>query len=185
MEHIIRGQVTTAGMARLEQALINDEMGANFMLNADPASLTIEAVEAAVATFRPDVIYVDSGNLLGMEATGRLRDWERVAEVGKRIKSLAVTNNIPAVMTAHLVRNAGRDPNQPIDLSDIAGGEIYPRLTSVAVAITLPPDATADRQRTHTVIKNREGRETYYTVAHEFAGMSFCQINPETGEAVE
>ena len=121
-------------------------------------------VEKGIRQFNPDVVYVDAAYLLKLRSGRRVNaKWERVAEIMQDLKGLAMTYNIPIIMTVQFNREVrsntqrGRTGAENIDVGSIAGTDEIAQLASLIIGILMGDEGREREEKNGILMKNREG----------------------------
>lgn len=142
----------------------------------------INDLTSLVLSVRPDILIVDGAYLLKLPySDSRMPVWQRIGEIAERLKSLAMTNDIPVWTTFQINREggkrtkAGHDPGvEHLMLADAIG-----QLASLVVGMFSDeggdnPDAEV--QRRLRSLKGREGENFQLSMNWQWDVMDFEEI---------
>jgi len=159
---------------RLDGAITTFENGIPFHIICGQVKQTVESITALVDELRPDVLYIDAAYLVSMNGPSKAA-WEKLAAVSERLKQVAITRNIPIIMTVQFNRDAAKGKRYELDT--IAGSDTVGQLGSVIVAITEGEEEHHKETRRHlSVIKHREGACPEFEINNRFAPPDFTEI---------
>jgi hypothetical protein len=174
-----------------------------FMSSA--STRTVDDIRAAVNTYMPDVVYLDSGYLLS-PSKGKPRmssHRERVSELGEEMQGMCNDLNIPLIATFQLNRNAVptkkeqtaaqtrrgtslEDPNTNagVQLHNIYGTDEFGQLATIMIGIGMGRPPYEKMQREIRILKNREGPLQDFTIKYQMSPTCIEEIQGQTSGAV-
>lgn len=174
-----RGIPDTEVDRRLGQAIEDFDNGPEFDIICGQTRQTVESITSLVDELQPDVVYIDAAYLINMKGS-QAKAWEKIAAIGEKLKELAISRNIPIIMTVQFNRDAAKSSKYELD--NIAGSDAIGQLGSVIVAIKDPEAAHADVRRSLSIIKNREGGVADFDIHFRFDPPDFSEIMAPTSE---
>lgn len=158
---------------KLGAALESFNTGKPFHVICGQTKQTVESITALVDELRPDVLYIDAAYLVSMNGPSKSA-WEKIAAVSERLKQVAISRNIPIIMTVQFNRDAAK--SKRFELDTIAGSDAIGQLASVVVAIREGEDSYKETRRVLSIIKNREGAITEFEINNRFNPPDFTEI---------
>jgi hypothetical protein len=100
--------------------------------------------------------------------------WERLSTVAEQLKTLAITRNIPIIITVQFNREASKTKN--FDVATLAGSDALGQLGSIIVAINNAEEPYEETRRSLTMIKNREGAVCEFDIEYSFDPPNFSEV---------
>jgi replicative DNA helicase len=166
---------------KLSEAISGFETGPDFNIICGQTRQTVESITSLVDELNPDVLYIDAAYLINMKGS-QAKAWEKIAQIGERLKELAITRNIPIIMTVQFNRDAAKGKAGGFDgsLENIAGSDAIGQLGSIIVAIREAEEPYTDTRRTLAVIKNREGGICEFDINFTFDPPDFSEVMTPT-----
>lgn len=158
---------------RLGNAINSFDEGVPFHIICGQVKQTVESITALVDELRPDVLYIDAAYLVSMNGPSKAA-WEKLAAVSERLKQVAVTRNIPIIMTVQFNRDAAKGKRYELDT--IAGSDAIGQLGSVIVSIREGDDQYEGTRRILNIIKNREGGVGEFEIHNRFDPPDFSEV---------
>lgn len=168
-----RGIPDNAVEERLAGAVDAFDKGVPFNVICGQTRQTVESITALVDELRPDVLYIDAAYLISIKGSNT-KMWERLGAVAEKLKELAITRNIPIIMTVQFNRDAAKNKN--FELDTLAGSDSLGQLGSIIVAIKAADEPNEETRRTLTVIKNREGGIEEFDIHYTFDPPNFTEV---------
>lgn len=168
-----RGIPETIVEDKLRTAIQSFDDGPEFHIICGQVKQTVESITALIDELRPDVLYIDAAYLMTMNGPTK-STWEKLAAVSERLKQVAVTRNIPIIMTVQFNRDAAK--SKRFELDTIAGSDAIGQLGSVVVSIKPGEDQYEAIRRTLAIIKNREGGVAEFEINNRFDPPDFTEI---------
>jgi replicative DNA helicase len=152
--------------------------GGNVQLLAGNMDKSIANIESMVTDHAPAVLFVDAAYLLSPSGrrNGYISGWEKIAEVVRELKQLAIRYDIPVVISVQFNRNQKSSGSKVLDLGDIAGSDSIPQDASIVLGIRTGPPPHDSDQRIVQVMKNREGDAPTFATAFTFAPVSMAEV---------
>lgn len=158
---------------RLGAAIQTFDNGAPFHIICGQTRQTVESITALIDELQPDVVYIDAAYLVSMNGPSQ-KTWEKLAAVSERLKQVAITRNIPIIMTVQFNREAAKGKRYELDT--IAGSDAIGQLGSVIISIREGDEPYTDSRRTLNIIKNREGGVAEFDINNRFDPPDFTEI---------
>ena len=177
------GQLSSFGEARLiaEQEAMRVSSHPLYIIEGQFRK-NINDLAALVLSVRPHILIVDGAYLLKLPTVdARMPIWQRIGEIAEKLKSIAMTNNIPVWTTFQINREggkkdkSGKDPGvEHLMLADAIG-----QLASLVVGMFSDeggdnPDAEV--QRRLRSLKGREGENFQLLMNWRWDTMNFEEI---------
>lgn len=163
----------TAVEEKLSGAIKSFDEGVPFHVICGQTKQTVESITALVDELRPDVLFIDAAYLVSMNGPSK-STWEKLAAVSERLKQVAVTRNIPIIMTVQFNRDAAKGKRYELDT--IAGSDAIGQLGSVIVSIREGDEQYEGSRRILNVIKNREGGVGEFEIHNRFDPPDFSEV---------
>lgn len=174
---IKRGQLSNFAEGLIGETIMNVENGAPFHLVAGNLSKSVSQVDALCQEFNPDAIFIDASYLLDPTVVNRgAKMFEKLADVGKEVTSMALTRRRPVFQTVQFNREQKKGK---ASVDNIGGTDVVGQISSIVVSIMegdAPNEAT---QRKYEMIKNRDGAKGEMTTRFLFDPIDFSAIPPE------
>lgn len=158
---------------KLGSAIESFEGGIPFHIICGQTKQTVESITALVDELQPDVLYIDAAYLVSMNGPTKAT-WEKLAAVSERLKQVAITRNIPIIMTVQFNREASK--GKRFELDTIAGSDAIGQLASLVVAIKEGEDQYEEIRRILSVLKNREGGVAEFQINNRFSPPDFTEV---------
>jgi replicative DNA helicase len=158
---------------KLTESISAFENGPEFNVICGQVRQTVESITTLVDELKPDVLYIDAAYLINMKGSAS-SVWEKMAQVGEKLKELAISRNIPIILTVQFNRESTKNKNSPnFSLETIAGSDAIGQLGSVIVAIK---DSMYENRRALEILKNREGGVAEFEINFKFDPPDFSEI---------
>lgn len=184
------GELTSYGQWRLEQAVSQLEGRQPFYFVEGQFRQSVNELTSLVHSLRPDILFVDGAYLLRLPtSSSRQPLWEKIGEIAQVLKNIAVTCNIPVVVSFQINREGGRrdrQGNQDTGVEHLQLSDAIGQLSSLIVAIFNDEggdELGASRQRRLKIIKGREGERGQWNINWNWATCNFSEI--QTGYVYE
>lgn len=158
---------------KLNNAIGSFDQGAPFHIICGQVKQTVETIIALVDELQPDVLYIDAAYLVSMSGPSKAA-WEKIAAVSERLKQVAITRNIPIIMTVQFNREASKGKRYELDT--IAGSDAIAQIASVIVSIREGADDHKDDRRILSILKNREGGIDEFEIHNRFDPPDFSEV---------
>lgn len=141
---------------------------------------TVESVASLIDELKPDVVYIDAAYLLNLK-NSNAKAWEKIAVVGEKLKEIAISRNVPIIMTVQFNRQAtqGKDAHGKkgsFNLETIAGSDAISQLGSVIIAVQPGQEPYEENRRVLEIIKNREGGVAEIEINYVFDPPNFTEV---------
>jgi replicative DNA helicase len=160
---------------RLDTAIEQFEGGPDFNVICGQTRQTVESITSLVDELQPDVLYIDAAYLINMSGS-QAKAWEKIALVSEKLKELAISRNIPIIMTVQFNRDAKKGKTFEGTLENIAGSDAIGQLGSIVVSIKEAEEPYSETRRTLEVIKNREGGVAAFDINFSFEPPNFSEL---------
>ena len=153
---------------------------------------TSEDVEKGIRQFNPDIVYVDAAYLLKLRNGKRVQaKWEKISEVMQELKGLAMTYNIPIVMTVQFNREVRHNTRkgkggEGMDVGSIAGSDEIAQLSSLIIGLQMGDEGVERLHKRAYILKNRDGEVAeydYHTIFDPVVDLS--EFSPEDYQTME
>lgn len=164
--------------SKLGTAIQSFDNGPPFHVICGQVRQTVESITALIDELQPDVVYIDAAYLVSMNGPAQ-KAWEKLAVVSERLKQVAITRNIPIIMTVQFNRDAAKGKRYELDT--IAGSDAIGQLGSVIISIREGEEPYADSRRVLNIIKNREGGVTEFDINNRFDPPDFTEVGMTSG----
>lgn len=159
---------------RLENAIDKVQKSeAQFNVICGQVRQTVENVASLIDELNPDVVYIDAAYLLNLK-NSNAKAWEKIAIVGEKLKEIAISRNIPIIMTVQFNREASKGKRFQMDT--IAGSDAIAQLGSVIIAVQPADEPYEDTRRILEIIKNREGGVGEFEIHYTFDPPCFTEV---------
>lgn len=135
----------------------------------------VNAIEALLQEFGPDILYIDGAYLLHPSVKGTMKRIERVGEVYDELKGLNLQVKIPFVVTMQFNRQAGKD-GKDASLETIGFSDAVGMHSSLVMSLKYGPTADPKASRTLEFMKGREGESGSVSHYFKFAPVDFSEI---------
>ena len=168
-----KGIPDNAVEGRLEAAVNAFDAGVPFNIICGQIRQTVETITSLVDELRPDVLYIDAAYLISVKGSAS-KMWERLSIVAERLKELAITRNIPIIITVQFNRDAAK--SKTFELETLAGSDALGQLGSIIVSIKVADEPNEETRRTLNVIKNREGGVEEFDIHYTFDPPTFGEV---------
>jgi replicative DNA helicase len=142
----------------------------NFILVGDKLRRDTSSIASAVIRHNPDILFIDGAYLLKPKKTRSDTGWEAVAEVVNEIKELAMSFNIPVVISYQFNRQTN---SKKIALSNIAYGDSVGQIAGGVVGLK---EDTESLQREVVILANRDGEIGSFLINWDFKNMDFSEV---------
>lgn len=187
---IRKGELPEWAQADLRACVSEFESGPQWQFMAGDMQGNVGAIEAMVELFRPEILFVDSAYLLSPSArmNNGVSKWETIGQVIKELKRIAVSFDIPVVITVQFNRNQKKNSRKDMDLSDIAGSDSIPQDSSIVIGMRPGPPPYTDIVREMVMMKNREGDCVNWFINFGFRPVNFDELygfDPSSSEQPE
>lgn len=159
---------------KLRSAIAAFDEGPDFHIICGQTKQTVESITALVDELQPDVLYIDAAYLVSMNGPSK-STWEKLAAVSERLKQLAITRNLPIILTVQFNREAAKGKRYELDT--IAGSDAIGQLGSVIVSIVEGESPYENTRRTLCVMKNREGGVADFEIHNRFDPPRFDEVS--------
>lgn len=147
----------------------------------------MDGIEAAVAEYMPDMIYIDAAYLLtpsGYHNRG-IAKWEAISKVIGQTKQIAIRYDRPVFETVQFNRNVKNNATKEPDLSDIGGSDSIPQDASIVLGARMGLPPFERTRRRISVMKNREGEVGEFHTDFSFSPPNMGEVDPDEGTEVE
>lgn len=134
---------------------------------------TVENIASLIDELQPDVVYIDAAYLLNLK-NSNAKAWEKIALIGEKLKEIAISRNIPIIMTVQFNREAAKSKRFQMDT--IAGSDAIAQLGSVIIAVQPGEEPYNETRRILEMIKNREGGLTEFEIHYTFDPPAFGEV---------
>lgn len=167
------GRVSEFGMQRIAEDISSMSDQLPFQFLSGGVFGTVDRIYAQIKHYRPDIVYIDGAYLVRPTSKGGQR-WEKALQVLEILKKVALTENIPVVITYQFNKAA------PGTLEGIAMTDGVSQLSSVVISIEAEGNSEDSisrpiQYRTLKLLKGREGETGKIRVALDFDRMEFTQ----------
>lgn len=168
------GRVSSFLNMRLQQ-LAEEGFTKNLKLVDGAFATTISDIEGLIAEELPDIVFIDGAYLINIPEMSREKQWERVAEIFKRIKMLAMRRLLPIVCSYQFNREAGKKGGdvENIQLSDALG-----QITSALIGLNQV--AGNPMQRKMSLKANRHGPLAELLIAWNWSKNIFTELDSDS-----
>lgn len=181
---------TMRRIAAYRMGIMNDD---TFRIFSVGMGTPVQAIEALIDEFGPDVIYIDGGYLLHPSAKGKMNRIERVGEVFDEIKGLTISCNRPIIVTMQYNRQAGKGGKDG-SLENIGFTDAVGMHSSIVVGVNYGQTENPRDSRELPFLKGREGEDARIGINFKFAPVNFDerpteedtagQTNTDTDDAI-
>lgn len=134
---------------------------------------TVENIASLIDELKPDVVYIDAAYLLNLK-NSNAKAWEKIALVGEKLKEIAISRNVPIIMTVQFNREASKGKRFQMDT--IAGSDAIAQLGSVIIAVQPGQEPYEIERRILEIIKNREGGVAEIEINYAFDPPNFTEV---------
>lgn len=134
---------------------------------------TVENIASLIDELKPDVVYIDAAYLLNLK-NSNAKAWEKIALVGEKLKEIAISRNVPIIMTVQFNREASKGKRFQMDT--IAGSDAIAQLGSVIIAVQPGQEPYEVERRSLEIIKNREGGVAEIEINYQFDPPNFSEV---------
>lgn len=186
--NLIRAGTLSTWVARMMVEAADNPEAQRVKLMAGDSIRNVGDLEAAMALYCPDVVYVDAAYLLS--AVSALREkgasrWEELTEVVRQLKALALRYNRPIYITVQLNRQVKKRQRRELELSDIGGTDAIPQDASLVFGMLYGNPPLELARRLLQMMKNREGELVNMLINYGFAPVNFDELPmDENGEEI-
>jgi replicative DNA helicase len=142
----------------------------NFILVGDKLRRDTSSIASAVIRHNPDILFIDGAYLLKPKKSRSDTGWEAVAEVVNEIKELAMSFNIPVVISYQFNRQTN---SKKISLSNIAYGDSVGQIAGGVIGLK---EDTESFQREVVILANRDGETGSFFINWNFKDMDFSEM---------
>lgn len=182
-----RGQLDMYYEPQFRAALDDVVARPPFWFAAGNLEQSVSKVDAMVQEYEPDLVLADAAYLLEDEKnTSRSSAQEKLANVIKSIKAMALARNKPVVISVQLNREASKSRSKgKSDLDNIYGSDWIGQIASVVMTLGEGPPGSEKTKRIYKVVKSREDEDNITFVTNYLFqpfDMSFCGQMMSTGE---
>lgn len=176
--NIARGAVSSFLNLRLQE-LSTKDFTKNFKLVDGAFATTVSDIEALILEEQPDIVFIDGAYLVTIPEMAKEKQWERVAEIFKRIKLLAMRKQIPIVCSYQFNREAGKKGGdvENLQLSDALG-----QISSALVGMNFV--AGNPLQRKMALRSNRHGPLVEVLISWNWIRNNFTELDSDN-ETIE
>jgi replicative DNA helicase len=173
--------------ARLNDAVDKIEQNeVQFNVMCGQVRQTVESIASLIDELKPDVVYIDAAYLLNLK-NSNAKAWEKIAIVGEKLKEIAISRNVPIIMTVQFNRMAAATKGSKgnFSLENIAGSDAISQLGSVIIAVQMGEEPYEESRRVLEMIKNREGGLQTIEINYAFDPPDFTEVDyvGETNES--
>lgn len=162
---------------RLDEAVQDaEDSKIDFNVICGQVRQTVENVASLIDELKPDVVYIDAAYLLNLK-NSNAKAWEKIALVGEKLKEVAISRNVPIIMTVQFNRQATQGTNGSFNLETIAGSDAISQLGSVIIAVQPGQEPYNETQRKLEMIKNREGGLATINIHYTFDPPNFTEVD--------
>lgn len=177
-EYLKTGQVSTYELRRIEEYFTEMERMARFFVSGVGFNAQVSQIDSDFEETRPDIVFVDGVYLLRPALKGKLSRTEQVSYVFDELKTLAMTRNVPCVVTSQFNRMAGKGGKEG-SLETIGMSDTIGQNSSIVLSIkhgnTLEPLLSREIE----FLKGREGESGRLTVNFKFAPTDFSVMSDD------
>jgi len=118
-------------------------------------SASVRDVDAACLAYAPDIVFIDAVYLLAPESRSYASEHERIQNILREVKQLALRRHVPVVFTTQFNREASKSRSGG-DLEHIGGSDWIGQIASCVIAVS-PGRAPNERtRRLYRVIAGRD-----------------------------
>lgn len=191
MQALRSGELTSLAEYRLQETIERHRAAQPFYVVEGQFRQSVNELMSLVHSLRPNILIVDGAYLLRLPSvTSRMPLWERIGEIAQVLKNIAVTCNIPVIVSFQINREGGRRDRsgqdtgvEHLQLSDAIG-----QLASLIVAIFSDEggdDLGAARQRRMRILKGREGESGQWFIHWDWTTCNFSEVTDRYGQPEE
>jgi len=137
----------------------------------------INSIIGSVKTYLPDIVYIDGGYLIKpSESTKNKAKWEVISDVIEEIKTLAMVQDIPIVVSFQFNRQVNRASKtiENIAFEKIQLSDAISQIVSTGIALLQKENR--DDERLIEIIGGRGGEQGVFTIKWDWETMNFEEI---------
>jgi replicative DNA helicase len=150
-----------------------------FILSGDMDKST-DAVAKMVAEHLPSVVYVDAAYLLSPASKERFNGkHEKLSQVQKELKQIAIKYDRPIIMTHQLNRNVKTKAKEAADMGDLAGTGSIEQDASIILTARYGPPPFETSTRQIDMLKNRDGIINDFKIRFSFDPLCFDEMHED------
>jgi replicative DNA helicase len=182
-DHIRRGTISHYTRERFYAETTEMKNGAPFTIVDGSFALTVDAIDALVQEYNPDVVYIDASYLMTpKEHRFTEKGHERQREMSKDVKRLAMSRNKGVVHTVQLSADARKKTREELDGGMIGGSIGFSQDSTTVIILTKGEAPREEDSRDILVDKNREGRRGWMRANFLFDPMDFSYMTSSDEE---